>query len=205
MTTLQRIEGIYNTMLSTTKQTLEMSLADTHHSGIFSLVIGGETPGNLTRVFISDVKLKPFEVQLHTHRYPLWLTTIKGNIRHYEAEIVPKAMDGVRMSRFEYRSPLNGGAGLKAQPDCKVTITDYGLPPGSSIWLRPTDFHTMSCSKGSIWVVEEGGFSADTSEVLGVPFITEGLYNKPEMFQINDKFQIVKAEIRRIIEAFKSV
>jgi hypothetical protein len=59
--------------------------------------------------------------------------------------------------------------------------------------------------KGSIWIVEEQGFKVDSSKVLGVPFITDGLYNAPAPFQVNDKCQIVAKEIKKLILDYEVV
>ena len=179
---------------------------DVHHVGIFSLVIKGTEFGKLTRVFIADTKLLPYEVQLHTHRYPIRLTTIKGNIRHFVAVKSDDIDEGiVSLSEFNYKSPLNGGEGLSYVKETGVIIKDYNLPVTSSIYLNENDFHTMSCNKGSMWIVEEQGFRVDSSKVLGVPFITKELYNPPGSFQINDKCQLVMKEIKKLILDFELV
>jgi hypothetical protein len=45
----------------------------------------------------------------------------------------------------------------------------------------------------------ELGFKVESSKVLGVPFITEGLYKEPKSFQINDNHQLVKKEVAKIL------
>lgn len=193
------------------QESLKMSLAETHHPNVFSLVIDGTEAGNLTRVFIAKGKLKPFEVQLHSHRYPIRLTTIAGSIKHFIANNANKNDFGfadkrvVDMSMFEYKSPLNGGQGLKYLDEVSVKIIEYPLPVGSTVEMSENDVHTMSCSKGSIWIVEEQGFKSDSSIVLGVPFITDGLYNKPQQFQINDNVQIVLSTINKILNDYEKV
>jgi hypothetical protein len=181
-------------------------MADTHHEGIFSLVVEGAEFGKLLRVFIADTELRPFEVQLHTHRYPIQLTVIKGEIRHYVAyrsEIVD--CHTVTLSEFEYKSPLNGGKGLSFLKETNVVIKDYSLPIGSTLQMTSNEFHTMSCSKGSMWIVQEQGFETESSRVLGVPFITDGLYNPPKSFQINDKVQLVAKSLKEIINNYDAI
>lgn len=211
------------------QESLKMSLAETHHPNVFSLVIDGTEAGNLTRVFIAKGKLKPFEVQLHSHRYPIRLTTIAGSIKHFIAKeiddnprqsvyhgnvtsyardnkVLRKSKDrSLFMSEFEYKSPLNKGQGLKYNRDVEIMIDEYPLPVGSTVNMSENDVHTMSCSKGSIWIVEEQGFKSDSSIVLGVPFITDGLYNKPQQFQINDNVQIVLSTINKILNDYEKV
>ena len=71
--------------------------------------------------------------------------------------------------------------------------------------MTENEFHTVSCDKGSIWIVEEQGFINDLCQVLGVPFVTEGLYNPPASFQVNDKCQLVAKEIKKLILDYEVV
>ncbi|MCL1636256.1 hypothetical protein [Elizabethkingia bruuniana] len=206
MTFLEQLKYIKSILENPNQESLNMSLADTHHPNIFSLVIKGNNPGELTRVFISSKKLKPFEVQLHSHRYPIKLTVIKGNIKHFIAEeALSQDEKSIQLSQFEYKSPLNDGSGLKYINDFNFNIKEYPIPIGSIIKMSQNDIHTMSCSKGSIWIVEEQGFKTDSSIVLGVPFITEGLYNTPKQFQINDNYQLLKKEVNNLINNYEKV
>jgi hypothetical protein len=206
MSKLEFLKMVYGYLKNPNIESLNLSMDDTHHNGIFSLVINGTEFGKLTRVFIADTELLPYEVQLHTHRYPLRITTIKGNITHITAvESFDNNFNNVELSEFEYKSPLNGGGGLKYIGERKVTLKEYALPVGATIEMSNTQYHTMSCSKGSIWIVEEQGFALDYSKVLGVPFITEGLYNPPAPFQVNDKCQLVAKEIKKLILDYELV
>ena len=197
------LEYIKGRLTDRNNNSLEMSMNHVHAEGIFSLVIDGHEPGKLTRVFIADKKLKPFTVQFHTHRYPIDLTVIKGDITHHQAHVVEAI--GSKISQFTYKSFLNGGNGLSFDEDVRIMCADYKMPIGSSIHLNTADFHTMSCSKGSIWVVQEQGFEVEESKVLGVPFTVDGLYHTPGMFQINDKCQQVLKEVKKILEAYNLV
>ena len=206
MNKLDFLRYMYNLVCPPNPDSLKLSLADTHHKGIFSLVIAGTEFGNLTRVFIADKKLKPYQVQLHSHRYPIRLTVLKGEVRHYWAVIDQnRRSDSVELSTFKYKSPLNGGSGLEYVKENKYLIRDYILPVGSTIRMNIFDLHTMSCSKGSIWIVEEQGFLTDSSRVLGVPFITDGLYNEPKPFQVNDKVQLLQKEIKKLMLDYELV
>ena len=53
--------------------------------------------------------------------------------------------------------------------------------------------------------LEEQGFETDSSRVLGVPFVTEGLYNEPKSFQVNDNCQLVTREIKKMILNYELV
>lgn len=184
-------------------ESIKKSINHCHVRGMFSLVVGGNEFGKLTRVFISENKLKPFDVQLHTHRYPIKLTVLKGDITHHEAIVDPKS--NISISKYSYKSPLNGGNGLGYDGEVNIRCSEYKMPIGSSTKLSTKDHHTMSCSKGSMWIVEELGFETEESSVLGVPFVLDGLYSDPAMFQINDKVQVVTRELKRIIEAYSLV
>jgi hypothetical protein len=197
---------LINCLENTANESIKLSLNDVHSNNIFSLVVDGIEFGKLTRIFIAGKKLKPFEVQYHTHRYPIKLTVIKGNITHHTAfETSPSEFNCTKISKYDYKSFLTGGKGLKYLGDTHISCIDYKMAPGTQIKLNTIDFHTMSVSKGSIWVVEELGFEKESSQVLGVPFITDGLYNKPEMFQVNDKCQVVLKELRGIIKNYESI
>lgn len=179
-------------------ESLNKSLDNVHITKLFSLVFNGTENGSLTRAFIAGKKIKPFDAQLHSHTYDLRITPIRGMVRHHVADMNSNAPDQM-ISLYEYKSPLNGGNGLKYLRDTSITVKDYIIPIGSSIALNSTDIHTISCGKGAIWIVEELGFKTDTSLVLGNPFTTEGLYSEPKQYQINDAHQLLKSEIGKII------
>lgn len=206
MKKLEFLKHIQCLLKNTQKESLELSMKDVHHKGLFSLVIGGNEFGKLTRVFIADESIKPFEVQLHSHRYPIRLTVLKGNVRHYSAvEKQNIDCDTISLSKFEYKSPLNGGDGLSYLKEVNVRLKDYTIPVGSSLEMTAHEIHSVSCKKGSIWIVEEKGFETESSIVLGAPFITEELYNQALPFQINDKHQIVKKEVTKLILDYESI
>lgn len=187
-------------------ESIKLSLNDVHSNNIFSLVVDGTQFGKLTRIFIAGKKLKPFEVQYHTHRYPIKITAIKGNITHHIGfEIPDNESCSIKISKYDYRSFLNGGKGLSYIGETTVKFIDYKIPAGSTINLNTVDFHTMSVSKGAMWIVEELGFEKESSQVLGIPFITDGLYNKAEMFQINDKCQVVLKELKSIVKNYEII
>jgi len=199
------LKQILDCLNNPNQESLDLSMNDVHHDGVFSLVIKGTEFGKLTRIFIAHKKIKPFAVQLHTHRYDLKILTISGNIKHHLAQRNEPSTQAVSLSGFNYKSPLNGGSGLSYLGETIVELSEYNLPIGSAIQLNHNDFHTMSCSKNSIWIVEEQGFVCESSMVLGVPFITEGLYRKPSSFQINDNVQLVIRKIRLLLSDYKDL
>ncbi len=209
MNKLQFLKMIYDMIKNPDLESLNFSMADVHHEGLFSLVIGGKEFGRLTRVFIADSNIYPYDVQLHTHRYPIRLTVIKGQLRHYTAHKAHRLNMAnnqiVQLSEFEYKSPLNGGGGLKYLREGNYVLKDYILPIGSSLEMTSSEIHTVSCTFDSIWIVEEQGFETESSLVLGVPFVTDGLYNPPSGFQVNDKCQLVAKEIKKLILDYELV
>lgn len=202
----QFLESIIEKLKAPNQESIGLSLNNVHADGLFSLVVGGTEPGKLLRVFIADKKLRPFGVQLHTHRYPIRLTTIRGTIKQYVAkEAASLNASSIKISEYEYRSFLNGGSGLKYLKEVAVNVSEFTLPIGSSLVMDTEEYHTVSCSKGSIWIVEELGFQKECSKVLGIPFTADFLYTKPEMFQINDKCQTVLTELKKIIQQYNSI
>lgn len=205
-TKITLLKTIIENLIDPNNKSIHMSLNNVHAKGLFSLVVSGLEPGKLVRIFIADNKLKPYGVQLHTHRYPIRLTAIKGTIKHYLAHEVSNVdCTTINLSQYNYKSYLNGGGGLEFINNVDVKITNFIIPPGSTIEMTTKEFHTVSCSKGSIWIVEELGFETETSKVLGIPFVVENLYSKPEQFQINDKIQIVIHELKKIIQNYELV
>jgi len=203
------LKTILEKMNKPNNESLKFSMRNVHAKGVFSLVIDGTEFGKLTRIFIAHKKLKPFDVQYHTHRYPVTITTLKGNITHHTAETNSDSnalySGGLIMSLFNYKSVLNGGNGLNYVKEVEVKAKECRLPVGSKLHLGTFDFHTMSCDKGSIWIVEERGFEKDSSEVLGVPFTVDNLYNEPAMFQITDNCQKVDRVIKELILQYELV
>lgn len=205
MKNIDFLKALRDKIRSADKETLIQSMDNVHHAGLFSLVISGKENGQLTRVFIAEDRIKPYTVQFHTHRYGIKLFTLKGVIKHFEAVPVASEACDITLSEWDYLSPLNGGNGLSYLKEQALSIRDYDLPIGSSIDLTVEQFHTVSCEAGSIWVVEEGGFEVKSSKVLGVPFITDGLYTPPKQFQINDKYQMVLRELNLMIANYETV
>jgi hypothetical protein len=201
---LKLFQNIIDGIKQKGNKALELSMNHVHIRNMFSLVVKGTEFGKLTRIFIADEGIEPFEVQLHTHRYPIRISIIRGDITHHTAVMTVKPdFKSVKIAEYNYKSFINGGGGLEYVEDIWIDCMDYKLPIGSVISMGVDDYHTMSCSKGSIWIVEELGFQRQSSWVLGVPFITEGLYQQPAMFQINDKCQVVIKELRKIIESYR--
>ena len=209
MKQVEFLKHIVSKLTDKDNESIKMSLNNVHSDGLFSLVVDGSEFGKLLRIFIATKKLKPYAVQLHTHRYPINLMAIKGNIKQYTAKYIDdediQSCDIAVLPQYNYKSFLNGGKGLTYDTEAYVVMNEFFIPKGSSIYMHTYQFHTISCTKGSIWIVEEKGFQSDYSKVLGVPFTSDGLYTKPSMFQINDKIQIVLKELRQMIKAFESV
>lgn len=104
-------------------------------------------------------------------------------------------LDSLDMSLSDVHSP-----GL-------FSLVIAGTEPGklTRVYMDEKQVHTVCCQAGAIWVVEEQGFKTDESTVLGVPFTVDGLYNKPQQFQINDMCQTVLRQLNYLINQYKSV
>lgn len=184
---------------------LDKSMDNVHGDGLFSLVVAGEENGKLTRIFIANKKVKPFQIQLHSHRYAIKLAVLKGAVTQHNAKVMVNSSSAIRMPMYNYQSPLNGGAGLSYLKDVKPILSDFLIPVGSILSMGVEDIHTISCSKGSMWIVQEQGFEVDSSWVLGVPFKTDGLYTIPKQFQVNSSFESVLAALKDVVAQFDSV
>lgn len=196
-------DDLYKMMLNVSKESLDMSIADCHIKGTFSLVVDGTEHGKLTRVFIATKKINPFDIQFHSHRYGLKIGVIHGVFDHHIASEVGSAdiINGnvVKLKSYEYKSPLNGGTGLTSTGESLWELDSYKIPVGGEIYLPSQQIHSVSCKKGSIWVVQELGFGDDSSVVLGTDFSTEGLYNKPEQFQVNNMYEQVLNKLKKLV------
>lgn len=187
-------------------ESLNKSLRDVHVKDLFSLVINGTEHGKLTRIFIANNKIKPQQIQLHSHRYGIKLTPLFGEVlEHSFVESEGGFADTFKSSLFEYKSPLNGGNGLKYKDEINGYVFTQTLPIGSTTEMQGDDIHTISCSKGSVWIVEELGFETDRSLVIGVPFVTDNLYKEPKQFEVNDNFQKVKCILKDIINSYEKI
>lgn len=195
---------VYEMMKNPNQDSLNKSLNDVHLKGVFSLVVGGTENGLLTRVFIATKKIKPFDIQFHSHRYNLTIGVIHGNFKHHIA-LEDFGSDyhkgkNVRMNSYEYKSPLNGGNGLTKTGGSCYELQSYDVPVGGEIFLPNDLIHSVSVSKGSMWIVQEHGFVDDSSTVLGTSFITEGLYNEPKQYQVNDMYQLVFEKLKKLVD-----
>jgi len=206
MNKLQHLKELYNKVCNASKESLSLSLEDVHHKGLFSLVFHGTEFGSLTRAFIAYKEILPYSIQLHTHKYPIKLTTLWGAVKHYSAkECENITVDSVNLSIFNYKSPLNGGNGLEYERDGYFLINEYYIPQGSTIQMDEREIHTVSCSTNSIWIVEELGNINESSRVLGVPFSTNGLYNKSDSYIIASVHENIKNHLNRIISSYENL
>lgn len=188
-----------------TEETLNMSLDNCHAEGLFSLVIGGTHNGNLTRAFIANKEIKPYDVQLHTHTYGLSLTVLSGSFLHHTVRVAPDNGNTdnypIHLLQYKYTSPLNGGNGLVDDGWIDCSIQSNYLPPGAIVsYMGNLDIHTVSCSAGTVWIVEECGFKQRFSYVYGKKFNLDNLYLRPSQYQINDAVQLLTKALNSFIE-----
>lgn len=205
MNVLNKLRQYQSYLKNPDKEALIKSISNCHAKGIFSLVINGTENGKLTRVFVATEDLNHGDVQYHTHRYNLLLTPLTKSIIHYVAEVGDRIISNNYINEYSYRSFLLGGNGLNFLRSTKATFHNYALVPGTIVDIDHMEFHTMSCKKGDAWIVEEKGFRADMSFVLGTPFISEGLYTAPLQYQINDMCQLVLQRLNQLILSFEGV
>lgn len=197
-------DEVYKMMRNPNQDALSKSLNDVHLNGVFSLVVGGTENGLLTRAFIATKKIKPFDIQFHSHRYHLTIGVIHGNFKHHIAYETThddyRLYHDVKLNTFKYKSPLNGGNGLTKTGSSCYSLRSYDVPVGGEMFLPHDLIHSVSVSKGSVWIVQEHGFVDDSSTVLGTPFITEGLYNEPKQYQVNDMYQLVFEKLKKLVD-----
>ena len=169
------------------QEALNMSLNDVHAAGIFSLVFHCDENKRLTRAFMAGKEIQPYEVQLHTHRYPLRITVLKGRVVHHRAVVSSEFNKDqhqgiVKMDSMSYRSAIVGDGRVEVVvEDVELALKDFTLPVGSSVELTEHDIHTVSCAKDAIWVVEELPIvePCEYTRMYGVPFTVTEMYRKP--------------------------
>lgn len=198
---MQNVRTIFEKLKSADNSSLEMSMGDVHAKGLFSLVFDGHKAGHLMRAYLASRKVKPFDAQFHSHTYDLKITVLKGQVIHHIAKKSDAAAKGaLTIPAYQYKSPLNGGDGVLAYTDDETFVMEeYVIPPTATLFLKHNDIHTISCSKGAIWVVEELGFKATKTTVLGSPFCVDDLYRKPQQFEINDYYQKLRRATQKLI------
>ncbi len=196
------VKNIYEKLSSTDVSSLNMSLGDVHARGLFSLVFHGKKAGRLTRAYLANRKVKAFDAQFHSHTYDLKITVIKGRVIHHVAKTLNAPIPGaLTIPAYKYRSPLNGGSGeLSYSHEQLILMEEYIIPPAATVYLNHKDIHTVSCSKGAIWVVEELGFQAKEAITLGSPFYLDDLYRKPEQFEINHNYQKLRRVTQKLVQ-----
>lgn len=183
--------------------TLDLSMADVHHKGLYSIVIGGTEHGELTRVFIATEKIEPYALKLHSHTYDLRLGVIKGVFQHFQAVECGEGAKGtgsINLDKYEYKSPLNGGSGLKFIKRAPYSITNHYVPPSGEVFLDSSIIHTVAVEPGTMWIIKECGKKTETSIVLGEKFTTENLYTKINRNEISDIFIKLKKCLDVIVE-----
>ena len=142
-------------------ETLDLSMGDVHHKGLYSVVIGGTEHGELTRVFIATEKIEPFALKLHSHTYDLKLGVVKGVFQHFQA---------IELSYIAH---------------APFSITNHYVPLGGEVFLKSTEIHTVAVEPGTMWIIQECGKKSDTSIVVGEKFTTENLYTKLKRLEID--------------------
>lgn len=199
-------EHAFNLMQNQDPKSLEKSIDNCHHKGLFSLVIGGTENGNLTRVFIATEDVNFSDIAFHDHCYDLSIGVIKGEFINHTAEEADKMpdttlFDWVELDKWLYHSKLRGGNGKLSFVDTEhYYIQSNYIPIGGSFYMEHFQVHTVSVKKGTMWVLQEHGFQAKESKVLGVPFETNGLYTAPKQYQVNNMWEMAYKELKAYID-----
>lgn len=186
-----------------TWDTLDLSMADVHHKGLYSIVIGGTEHGELTRVFIATEKIEPYALKLHSHTYDLRLGVIKGVFQHFQAVECGEGAKGpgsVYLDKYEYKSPLNGGNGLKYIKRAPYSIMNHYVPPGGEVFFDSSIIHTVAVEAGTMWIIKECGKKTETSIVLGEKFTTENLYTKLNRLELDRWFWRARFALDEMME-----
>ncbi len=172
---------------NTTNKALGMSLKDVHAPELFSLVFHCDENKRLKRAFMAGKEIQPYEIQLHTHRYPLRITVLRGRVVHHRAVVSSECNKDqhqgiVKMDSMSYRSAIESDGRVEVVvEDVELALKDFTLPVGCSVELTEHDIHTVSCAKDAIWVVEELPIDepCEYTRMYGVPFSVTEMYRKP--------------------------
>ena len=186
-----------------TWDTLDLSMADVHHKGLYSIVIGGIEHGELTRVFIATEKIEPYALKLHSHTYDLRLGVIKGVFQHFQAVECGEGAKGpgsIYLDKYEYKSPLNGGNGLKYIKRAPYSIMNHYVPPSGEVFFDSSIIHTVAVEAGTMWIIKECGKKTKTSIVLGEKFTTENLYTKMDRLELDRWFWKARFALDEMLE-----
>lgn len=180
---------------------LSKTLLNVHHDGLHSLVIQGVDNGNLLRVFIATEDIEPLAISLHSHKYSLDIGVVNGGFTHYMAIPTYNSIvsGGIGSPKYKYISKIDGDGGFKYIGDIVYNIHTYPVPAGSVIHLSNTDIHSVSCKKGTIWIINELGNVSDSNIVVGSPFATDNMYLKPTTDQISGLLDIFSRSLRHLI------
>ena len=117
-----------------------------------------------SRVFITDDnhELTKDAIAVHSHRYSLGITVLKGYIHHrlyFPTKDVFPYNDAIRLQSFRYHSKLNENKGCFSKYggsmlfDTNLSV----LHPNSYIYLKSSDLHDVYClQQVNAWLCVEG-------------------------------------------------
>lgn len=189
------------------KEALSLSLKNVHYKGVYSIPVRIGANNELGRFFFSTKKIPPMAVQFHSHKYDLNIIPLYGKIVHYRlypADYPKSSSDCYCYDRYEYSSGLNGSGEMKCIDSYPYSMESNILPIGSFIKLEHSDIHTMSCSKGSVWYVEEVEYKSNKSYFLGLPFSTSKFYEKIEIEEAKNILENIELIILSLLENYKN-
>jgi hypothetical protein len=195
---LKQIEHLLNTV---NESIIDKSMNDCHVNGLFRLTLSDKNSDTTINAYITEKEIYPYDISLRTYRHGFNITTLTSGIKHHVAKVVKGPINGesVYINKFKYQNPLNGGRGIEFYGGVDLSITGYDAPTLTRLQLNSSHIHSLSCRAGSIWLAEETINPDDElySFVYGSPFATEGLYNTPNGDQILNRWQTVKAVVKK--------
>ena len=173
---------------------LNNSYKDCHIKGLHSIAINSND-GYLSRVFITDDnhELTKDAIAVHSHRYSLGITVLKGYIHHrlyFPTKDVFPYNDAIRLQSFRYHSKLNENKGCFSKYggsmlfDTNLSV----LHPNSYIYLKSSDLHDVYClQQVNAWLCVEGKDNYSYNNIVYsnkdlTQWSDEGYYNKFEAF-----------------------
>jgi hypothetical protein len=198
----QHLKYLLGLLENANPKSLKMSLANCHAEGLFSLVFSGTESGNLVRAFIAYKEVEAGKIALHSHKYPIKLTTLTTGITHHVATVHDNHKGHISLPKYRYNSSGMGPDRFEHLGNSLITLNDYSIPIGAMIYMEHHQIHTVSCKKGSMWIIQEKGMKEDTSQFLGYPFEQCNLYRKALDKEILESSTYVHNALNNLIRKF---
>ena len=153
----------------------DLSLADCHHPGLYSIVLRKNPKGELLRVFVATKDIEAGSICYHTHKYGVKIVPLTTGIINHRA--VPISTGNTCMTRF--KKCKTTGKYIEVD-SVHYDVSDHHLLKGTMTFLSHSDIHTISCKEDSMWVIQENIELGEYQDefTFGIPPNKEGMYNK---------------------------